>query len=105
MSVTLETAEGLTTTTKLLVTLRLLLTDDTNEHHVYNIPQCIYNPTIPLNIIVVPALVILFGNNADVHSTLAEDGTTVKYGTTKLLFFGITAITITILFMALLRCL
>ena len=35
MSVTLATAEGVTTTTKLVGDLRLVLTDKRNEHHTY----------------------------------------------------------------------
>ena len=50
---------------------------DRKEQHVYTIPQYIYDPKSPLNIIGVPALGTLFGDNADVHSPLAEDGTTV----------------------------
>ena len=36
-----------------------------------------------LNIIGVLDLGKIFGDNADVHSPPAEDGTTVKYGATK----------------------
>ena len=41
MSVTLETAEGLTTTKKLMGILHLVLTDKSSNHHVYKTPQCI----------------------------------------------------------------
>ena len=34
-SITLETAEGLTIMTKLVGALRLVLTNDSNEHHTY----------------------------------------------------------------------
>ena len=83
MMVTLETAKELTTMTKLMVTLSLVLTNNSNEHHVYKIPQFIYDPKSPLKIIGVLDLVTFFGDNADVHSPLADDSTTVKYGATK----------------------
>ena len=71
MSVTLETTEVLTTTKKLVVTMRLVLTDNNNEHHVYTIPQCIYDPKISLDILGVPVLGTFFGDNVDVHIPLA----------------------------------
>ena len=71
MSVTLETAEGLTNMIKLVGTLSRVLTDDSNENHVYKIPQCIYDHNIPLNIIGVPDLGKFFGDNADAHIPLA----------------------------------
>ena len=60
-SFTLENTEGLTVTTKLVGTLRLVPTDDRNEHHVYTIPQFIYDTNIPPNILSVPALSTFFG--------------------------------------------
>ena len=83
MSVNPKTTEGLTTTTKLVRTLCLLLTEDSNEHHVYKISQCIYDPKRPLKILGIPYLGTFFRDNTDVHSTFAEDGTAVKSGATK----------------------
>ena len=81
MRVTLATAEGLTTTIKLLVALYLLLTDNSNEN--LSIPVCVYDPEIPLNILGVPALGAYFDNGADIRSPLEEDGTTIKSGSNK----------------------
>ena len=36
--ITMETADGISTYTKLVVSLRLVLTDDSNRNHVYTIP-------------------------------------------------------------------
>ena len=36
-----------------------------------------------INILIIPTLLKFFGDNADVHSFLAEDGTTIKLGATK----------------------
>ena len=62
----LATAEGLTTTTKLVGALRLVLTNNSNEHHTYSIPGCVYDPESPLNILGVPALGEYFDNGADI---------------------------------------
>ena len=47
-SVTLETAEGITTMTKLVGSMKLLLTDDNNNHHPYIIPRCLFDPKTPV---------------------------------------------------------
>ena len=83
MRVTLETTEGLTTLKKLVGNLRLVLTGNINDHHIYNITQCIFDPKSPLNIIGVLDLGTFFGDNTVVHCPLAEHVTTVKYGATK----------------------
>ena len=70
MSVTVETYEGPATTPILVGTLLLVLTDDSNENHVYKISQCRNDTKIPLNTIRVPDLSTLFGDNADIHSFL-----------------------------------
>ena len=64
MSVTIETAEGLTTTTKLVGSMQLILTYGANKHHSYVIPRCVFNPNTPINILVVPDLGTFFGDNS-----------------------------------------
>ena len=83
MSVTLATDEGLITTIKLVVALRLVLTDSSNKHHTYSIPICVYDYKIPLNILGVPALGAYFDNGADIRSPLEEDGTKIQSVSTK----------------------
>ena len=81
--VTLETAEGISTDTKLVGSIRLVLTDNSNENHVYIVPGCVYQPGSPLNILGVPALGKFLGDCADASDLLASDGTTIKSGATK----------------------
>ena len=81
--VTLETAEGVSTETKLVGPIRLFLTDSSNQDHVYIVPGCVYDPYTPLNILVVPALGSFFGDSADASNTLAADGTNINSGATK----------------------
>ena len=76
--VTPETAEGLTTTTKLIGSMTLILTDDANKHHSYVIPCCVFDPKTPVNTLGVPALVKFFGDNVYATCPLAEGGTTIK---------------------------
>ena len=66
MIVTLETSEGLTTTTKLVGALRLVLTADSNKHHTYSIPGCVYDPESLLKILRVPALGVYSDNGTDI---------------------------------------
>ena len=54
MSINLETAEGMSVSTKLVGVLRLVLTYDSNKRHIYDVPGCIYDPESPLNILGVP---------------------------------------------------
>ena len=75
---TLEISERLTTTTEIVGGMKLILTDDANKHHLYIIPPCVFDPNIPVNILGVPALGTLFGDNADATDPPAEDGTTIK---------------------------
>ena len=68
---TLEKAEGLTTATKLVGSIKLILTDDANKHHLNIIPCCVFDPKTPLHILVVPALGTIFGDNEDATDPLA----------------------------------
>ena len=83
MRVTLATTEGLTITTKIVSDLHLVLTNNSNEHHTYSIPGCVYNPESPLNILVIPVLGEYFDDGADIQCPLEEEGTTIKSGSNK----------------------
>ena len=80
---TLETAEGISTKTKLVGLIRLVLTDNSNQNYVYIVPGCVYDPDTPLNILGVLALGSLFGDIAYSRDMLAADGTNIKSGATK----------------------
>ena len=80
---TLETVEGLTTMTKLVVSMKLILTEYTNKHHSYVVPCCIFYPKTPVNILGVPALGSLFSDSEDATDILEEDGTNIKSCDTK----------------------
>ena len=81
--VTLETSKGVSTKTKLVGPIRLVLTYDSNQNHAYIVPGCVYNPDTPLNILGVPALGSFFGDSADAIEVIAADGTNIKSGATK----------------------
>ena len=49
----------------------------------YIILCCVFDLSTPVNILGVPALGTFFGDNVDATDTLAEDGTTIKLGSTK----------------------
>ena len=87
MSITLATAEGLNTTTKLVGSLRLVITNSSNEHYTYSIPGFVNDPESPLNILGVPALGAYFYDGTDIRNPLEEDVTTAKYGSTTSHFF------------------
>ena len=63
--------------------MKLILTDDANNHHSYIIPRCVFDPKTPVNILGVPDLGTFFGDNSDATDPLAEDGTTIKSVSTK----------------------
>ena len=46
----------MTTTTKLVGSMKLILTDNANKYHLYIINHCVFDPNTPVNILVVPAL-------------------------------------------------
>ena len=62
--VTPETAKGLTTTTKLVGSMKLILTDDANNHHSYIISRCVFDPKTPVNILGVPSLGTFIGDHS-----------------------------------------
>ena len=63
--------------------MKLILTDDANKHQLYIITRCVFDPKNPVNILVVPDIGTIFGDNSDATNPLAEDGTTIKSGSTK----------------------
>ena len=63
----------------------LVLTDNANKHHTYDIPECVYDLESSINIIGVPYLGKHFGDQAT--GLYEDDGTTVKSGSTKSNFF------------------
>ena len=77
-TVILETAEGLTTTTKLVGSMKLILTNYYNKHHSYIKSFCVFYPNIPVNIVGVPVLGTFFGDNEYATHPIAEDGNTMK---------------------------
>ena len=79
----METAEGVSTETKIVGPIRLVLTDNINQNYDYIVPGCVYNPDTPLNILGVLELCSFFGDTADASDMLAEDGTNIKFGATK----------------------
>ncbi|KAL7531889.1 hypothetical protein ACHAXR_006612 [Thalassiosira sp. AJA248-18] len=80
--VTLETAEGLTTKTKFVGKMCLVLTDDANNNHTYEVPGCVFDPDSPINILGVPFLGKFFGDQSDNEYEM-DDGTTVCSGSIK----------------------
>ena len=74
----LETAEGMSSSTKLVGIIFPVLTDDKNKHHTYNITGCIYDPDSPINIFGIPALGKFFNDGANINNPLNDDRTTVK---------------------------
>ena len=82
-SVALETADRFSTKTQLIGICRLVITDNTNIHHIYDVPGCVFDPTTTINIFGVPALGTFFGDNANAGSPYDEDGTTIKLGATR----------------------
>ena len=58
--------------------MRLILADDSNVDHSYDIPNCIYDPNSPVNIIGIPVLEKYFNDAAKGPDSVAEDdGSTI----------------------------
>ena len=61
-----------------LGTMQLILTDDSNVDHSYEIPNCIYDPNSPVNMIEIPVLEKYFNNAEEGPDAVAEDdGSTI----------------------------
>ena len=80
---TLETSEGVSTKTKLVGPISLVLTDNSNQNHVYIVPGFFYDPDTPLNILGVPSFGSFFVDSADARDMLSANGTNIKSGATK----------------------
>ena len=87
--VTLETTDGVSTKTQLVGICRLVLTNNTNINHTYDMSGCVFDPAIHINILGVPALGTLFGDNTNAGSPYDKNGTTIKLGVTRSHFIGI----------------
>ena len=57
--------------TKLVGSIKLIQTDESNKHHLYIIPRCVFYPETPVNILGVPALGKFFGDNSDAADTIS----------------------------------
>ena len=81
--VTMETADRISTHTKLFVSIKLVLMDDSNQNHVYIIRGCVYDSDSSLNMLGIPTLGKIFDYSADPDNVFGDDGTAVKTGATK----------------------
>ena len=79
----LETAEEMRDCTKLVGTVRLVLTDNTKEHHAYEITGYIFDPYSPINILGILPLGKYLNYIVDVQKSCDDDGNTIKSGATK----------------------
>ena len=82
----METADGMSASTKLVGTMHLVLADDEKEHHAYKISGCIFDPDSPVNILGIPPLDKYLNDTADVNKPFDNNGTTIKSCATKNLF-------------------
>ena len=77
-----ETVDRMSANTKLIGTIRLVLTDNAKYHHTYEIPSCIFDPDSPINFFRIPPLGKYFNDSADVKKPFDDDGTNIKSGGT-----------------------
>ena len=84
--VTIETADGVSTKTKLVGICRLVLTDNKNINYTYDVPGSVLDPATPIIVLGVPTPVTFFEDNAKAGSTYDDDGTTIKSGATRSYF-------------------
>ena len=69
--------------TKLVGSMKLVVSDDAIKHHSYIILHYVFDPNTSINILVVPDLETFFGDNADALDSLADNGITTRSGSTK----------------------
>ena len=81
-NVTLETANGVSTKTQLVGTFQPIIIDDSNTHHSYGVPGCVFDLHTLLNILGVPSIGTFFNDHANASSPYEEDGTNIKAGAT-----------------------
>ena len=61
-----------------LSTMQLILTDHSNIDHSYDIPNCIYDPNSPVNIVGIPVLEKYFNDAEEGPDAVAkDDGSTI----------------------------
>ena len=60
----MTTCEGDSAKQRYLGTMRLILTDESNTNHSYDIQNCIYDPGLSVNIFGVPVLSEFFNDAA-----------------------------------------
>ena len=76
--VSMTTCEGYTVKQRYLGTMRLILIYDSNVDHSYDIPNCIYDPNSPVNIVGIPVLENYFNDASEGPGAVAEDdGSTI----------------------------
>ena len=57
--------------------VRLVLMDDSDFNHSYDINRCIYDPETPVNVLGFPVISEFFDEAADGPDTIVEDGMTM----------------------------
>ena len=61
-NVVVETADGLSSKTQYIGTMKIVLTNDENQNIFYDVPGCVYIPETPINLIDIPFLGEYFGS-------------------------------------------
>ena len=85
--VSMTTCEGDSAKQQYLGTMRLILTDDSNTNHSYDIQNCMYDPGSPVNIVRVPMVSELFNDAATGHDAVAEDNGTKILSSSRRSYF------------------
>ena len=81
-SVIVETADVLSSNTRYIGTMQIIITDNGNENISYYVPGCVYDPETPINLIGIPFLRDYFGSK-DKIPNLDDDGTWIKSSAKK----------------------
>ena len=72
--VSMTTCEGDTAKQRYIGTMQLILIDDSNVDHSYDIPNCIYDPNSPVDIFGITVLEKYFNDASEGPDNVAEDG-------------------------------
>ena len=76
--VSMTTCKGVTVKQRYIGTMCLILTDDANINHQYDIPNCIYDPSSPIDIIGIPVISAHFNDVASaLDAVIEDDGSTI----------------------------
>ena len=67
--------------------MSLILRDDANINHPYDIPHCIYYPDSPLNIIGIPVLSAHFNDGVSALDAVAEDDRSTIFSSGRISHF------------------